>query len=150
MSAHELLMRLEKQRVGLLETASNLPTSTRDKDVATSIRDVHEAFLELGEVSKILRTILAFPHEVSEEYLPQPDGDTERIVKCSCGWMELLDHDWTGTYHSLEEARQAHLDSPHMPGLFAATDSVPEYWTGELAASAVFVEEYWLNLGGEY
>lgn len=138
MSSESLLRFVAEVRVGLAETRSRLPNSS-DPDAVTSLRDVDDAFAWLGEVRRGLLGALKASHVVSERLVDQPDGDAERFVSCSCGWLELLDHDWTGTYATLGEARAAHLADPHLPGILE--DNPEPYLTGELAEMAVWAEE---------
>lgn len=146
MTGHDLLMRLTRQRIELLTTMSQLPTSLRDPDAATSISDIQETFALVAQVSSILRSALAFPHKVDEKVIPQKDGSQEKIAWCPCGWFDFVDHEWSGEYSTVDEARAFHLDHPHLNGVVGSEEDylLLRYWTGELAADAITAEESWV------
>lgn len=136
MSAHELLARLRALRLHNAKLVNDPAV-----DAATA-REATDVFLMVGQVAKAVRANLAFPHEVTQSDIEQPDGTVEHLVMCECGWTDLVDGEWTGTYAGLAEATAAHLDAPYLPGMTRSTlADVDDYWTGELAAAATFSEE---------
>lgn len=143
MNTAQLVTRLARLRLRTTESMSHLAGSSREPDEVTNVRDLHETFLMLGDVSKHLRTVLAFPHEVTKKVVSYDDGSEDHLARCDCGWFDFVSHEYYSTHGSFDEARTFHLDYPHVPGVLPQAEA-PEalyYLSGELAAQAVLDEE---------